>query len=89
MNNICQHKMLQERQGAPQALTASGIANSDVSLKKDTKHSVVCRGGNTGDSARPYVGNHTVFVLSVDGKALAPTRPAKARKLLKGGNIIS
>lgn len=77
--------MLKERQNTPQVLPSSGTANSDVSLKKDTKHSVAWGCGNTGDSARPNIGNHTVFVLSVEGEALTPTTSAKARKLLRGG----
>jgi hypothetical protein len=28
---------------------------------------------------------HSVFVLSVEGKPLTPTTPARARKLLRGG----
>jgi hypothetical protein len=33
------------------------------------------RGEKTRDGAGPFVGRHTVFVLAVDGKALAPTTP--------------
>ena len=72
----------QERQNASQVLPSSGIANSDVS--SETKPSVACRWENTGDGASPNVGNHAVFVLSREGKALSPTTAAKARKLLRG-----
>jgi len=84
MNDIYQHKVLQEHQNTPPVLISSGIASPDVSFQ-DTKHSVVYRGGDTGDGARPYVGKHTVFVLNVEGYPLTPMTPAKARKILKGG----
>jgi len=82
MNDIYDNRQLQERQSDPLALPSSGTANPDVSL--DAKLSCHVRSGNTGDSAGPHVGNHTVFVLGFEGTPLTPTTPAKARKLLKG-----
>jgi hypothetical protein len=54
-------------------------------LSEDTKLSCHWGSGNTVNSDSPNIGNHTVFVLGIDGKPLTPTTPAKARKLLKGG----
>ena len=83
MCNIYQHKQLQERQGTSLALTPSASANSDVLSR--TKLCVACRRESTSGSGRTYVVKNTVFVLSAKGKPLTPASPAKARKLLKGG----
>ena len=83
MNNIYQHKQLQERQSTSPALTSSAPAKSDE--LSSSKLSVACRGENTLDSGRTNVVKHTVFVLGVNGNPLTPTNRAKARKLLKGG----
>lgn len=86
MSEIYQDKQLQERQNASLVLPSSAPAKGDVPVhSKNTKLNSACRSEITGGSARPNVGNHTVFVLDVKGKPLAPTTPAKARKLLKGG----
>lgn len=91
MNNIYQHNPLQERHGASLALTSSAPAKSDVvePQGETTKRNVACRSENTGDGASPYIGNHTVFVLSCEGLPLSPTTSAKARKLIKGGQAKS
>ena len=82
-NNIYDHKPLKVPGSAPQASSSTAIANSVVRLGR-TKRSGHERSGNTGYGARSNVGNHTVFVLDVDGKPLTPTTSTKARKLLKG-----
>jgi hypothetical protein len=83
VNDIYQHKQLQERQNASPVLPASALAKGDVSL--DAKLNAACRGENTRDKQRGRMSVHSVYVLSVSGKPLAPTTPAKARRLLKGG----
>ena len=83
MNNIYQHKQLQECQGASLALTSSTPAKGDE--LSSSKLSVACRSENTPDSGRTNVVKYTVFVLGTNGKTLTPTTPSKARKLLKGG----
>lgn len=87
MNTIYDNTQLQERQDTPLVLSSSGNASPDVSndLSEDTKLSCHWGSGNTVNSDSSHVGNHTVFVLGIDGKPLTPTTPAKARKLLKGG----
>lgn len=83
MNNIYQHKQLQEPTGASLTCSSSAPAKSDVS--EETKLSVACRSENTLDSGRTNVVKHTVFVLGSNGKPLTPTTSTRARKLLKGG----
>jgi hypothetical protein len=50
-----------------------------------SKRNPAGRGEETRDGAGPFVGRHTVFVIAVDGRALTPTTPAKARRLLRSG----
>lgn len=84
MNNIYPIKPLKERQGASQALTTSVPAKNDDLKVHKSKRTLACRSENTGSSASPNVGNHTVFVLDIEGRPLTPTTSAKARKLIKG-----
>jgi hypothetical protein len=81
MNGIYDNERLKERQSAPLALTASGIASSEVPF--GTKPDCHERSGNTVGSSGPNVGNHTVFVLGPNGRPLTPTTPSRARKLLR------
>jgi len=75
---------LKERQNASQVLPSSGHAKADdAKASKSVRQS---QRENTRGGAGPNVGKHTVFVIGADGKPLASTTPAKARKLLKGGH---
>jgi len=60
----------------------TSCAQADVS--SETKPARQPRRENTRDG-RERMSLHSVFVLGSDGKPLTPTTPARARKLLKGG----
>lgn len=83
MSNIYQHNQLQERQGASLALTSSVPVQDDV--PRGAKLNVACRSENTGCRQPGRMSVHSVYVLDITGNPLTPTTPAKARKLLKGG----
>lgn len=83
MDDIYQDKPLKVPADASLVRCSTGRAQADDA--QTSKRNPACRGENTRDGARPNVGKHTVFVLSVGGKALTPTTPSRARKLLKTG----
>ncbi len=80
---------LQERQDTPQVLTTSAESFNVKALQTNR---------NTVEEPKPFVhlgcgydsrkgaciSGHNVFVLAKDGTPLTPTKPSKARKLLKG-----
>ena len=84
---------LQERQDAPQVLTASEELLNSMRKKSvsnvnspDTASKPLSHLG-CGYNSRKRGGlsaKHSVFVLSVDGKPLTPTTNARARKLMEG-----
>lgn len=86
MNDIYQNKPLQVSANAPQVCSSTAFARSNV--PKGTKRNSVCRSGNTVNSGRPSVGNHTIFVLDVSGMPLTPTTSAKARKMIRDGKAV-
>lgn len=85
MNRKKTTSRLQERQNASPVLPASGRAKADDAKAPKP----ACQPG--GEKTRDRRGRmsaqsgHSVFVIGLGGKPLAPTTPAKARKLLKGG----
>ena len=76
---------LKERRNASPVPPSSGRAKADAG--KPAKPVRQPRGENTRDrrGRMSALSGHSVFVVGVDGKPLAPTTPSKARKLLKGG----
>ena len=62
----------------------TSCAQADVPVLTGTKPARQPRRENTRDG-RERMSLHSVFVLGSDGKPLTPTTPAKARKLLEGG----
>jgi len=62
----------------------TSCAQADVPVLIGTKPARQPRSENTRDG-RGRMSAHSVFVIGFDGKPLTPTTPAKARKLLEGG----
>lgn len=77
---------LKERQNASPVLPTSGRAKADDARPKASKPVRQSRGENTRDQRGRMSAHsgHSVFVVGADGKPLAPTTPAKAKRLLKG-----
>jgi len=73
----------QERRNTSLVPPSSGRAKADAGQPAKSVRQL--RRENTRGGAGPNVGKHTVFVIGANGKPLAPTTSAKARKLLKGG----
>lgn len=78
-------KRLQERQDASPVLPSSGRAKADAGkpakpLRQSRGEKTRARRGRMSAQS-----GHSVFVVGLDGRPLVPTTPAKARKLLKGG----
>lgn len=76
-------RRLQERQGASPALPSSGRAKADDAKASKPSH--------PSEERKPEAergrmsAQHSVFVIGADGKPLAPTTAAKAKRLLKAG----
>ena len=71
---------LKERQDAPQVLHNSGEPFNPISEScKPLPH------GGCGCNRKGCLSVHSVFVLHKDGMPLTPTKPARAKKLMKDG----
>jgi hypothetical protein len=71
---------LKERQNAPQILNNSGESLNSISESCKPLHH-----GGCGCNRKGRMSAHNVFVLHKDGTPLTPTKPAKAKKLMKVG----
>lgn len=76
-------RRLQERRGASPTLSSSGCAQADGATALKPSRPSEERKPNAERGRMSVV--HSVFVVGTDGKPLVPTTPARARKLLKGG----
>lgn len=72
---------LQVPAGASPARRTTGRAQADGTMPKPVRQP---RGENTR-GRRGRMSAHSVFVIGAGGKPLTPTTPARARKLLEGG----
>jgi hypothetical protein len=71
---------LKERQDAPQVLHNSGEPLNPISESCKPLHH-----GGCGCNRKGRMSAHSVFVLDKEGNPLTPTKPAKAKKLMKAG----
>lgn len=84
MNDIYQNKPLKVPRNTSLVPSSTSCAKTDDT--KVSKRNSVCLREKTWDRQDriSMKSDHSVFVLSKEGKALTPTTPTKARKLLKG-----
>lgn len=77
--------VLQERRDTSRVPSSSGRAQADDPNPRGSKHASQSRRENTrGRRGRLSAhSGHSVFVLGRDGKALSPTTPARAKRLLR------